>query len=76
MLAPLVKVYEKDSEANAVQAISQTAAYNGYWLEKGKDYLIVVSFRRQAKENINVSITNVTGKEIVDLELIGDPTDL
>ena len=54
MLAPLVKVYEKDSEANAVQAISRTAAYNGYWLEKGKDYLIVVSFRRQAKENINV----------------------
>ncbi|MFQ9152485.1 MAG: hypothetical protein ACLR6B_14360 [Blautia sp.] len=76
VLAPLVKVYEKDSEANAVQAISRTAAYNGYWLEKGKDYLIVVSFRRQAKENINVSITNVTGKEIVDLELIGDPTDL
>lgn len=50
--------------------------YDAYEMEKGKEYLIALTFHQSSAGTIDVSVSNVSGKEIVDMELVSLPEDL
>ena len=65
-----IKVSENDEE------VSRDSSYDGYQMQKGKTYLVAVTYTRYSTGTITVEASNVTEKAIIDVELEGELPDM